>query len=295
MRTALMTATHRPHREPVAVYFVPVVILLAFVFVFPLAYTVWLIFQETRYFTTVGPAGMDNVTAMVADPRLLTNIRNTLVYAFGTLALALPAGLGAALLLQRLTRGVAFSRSLLLLPWLMSQATVGTIWVWFLNPNYGPASYAASEIGLGRLAVFAHPTLAMLALILITAWWSYPQAMVFFLGALQMVPRDLYDSVRVDGGGALVTFRHVVWPFIRNTTITGVIVLVMLYMQMVTIILVTTGGGPIASTETLSMRIYNQLFRDFSLAGAAASSILLFGVNIAFTLMSVRLRSREEF
>ena len=276
-----------------APYFLPAVLLLAFVFIIPLGYTIWLSFQETSYFTTVGPAGIENFRRLVQDPRFYTNLANTLTYAAGALIIALPAGLGAALLLQRLTRGVVFARSLLLLPWLMSQATVGVIWIWFLNPNFGPASFAAREAGLGPLAVFASPGLAMMSLILITAWWSYPQAMVFFLGALQMVPNDLYDSVKVDGGGTLVTFRHVIWPFVRNTAVTGAIVLVMLYMQMVTIILVTTGGGPLATTETMSMRVYNELFRDFDLAAAATSALVLFLVNVIFTAVFLRLRQRE--
>lgn len=280
-------------RWSAAPYFLPAVTLLAFVFVFPLGFTIWLAFQETAYFSTVGPAGIENFERIAQDSRFYTNLGNTLTYAAGALVIALPAGLGAALLLQRMSTGVVFGRALLLLPWLMSQATVGVIWFWFLNPNFGPASYAAREIGLGPLAVFASPGLAMLALIFITAWWSYPQAMVFFLGALQMVPHDLYDSVKVDGGGAIVTFRHVIWPFVRNTAITGAIVLVMLYMQMVTIILVTTGGGPLATTETMSMRVYNQLFRDFDLAAAATSALVLFMVNVVLTALFLRLRQRE--
>jgi len=68
----------------------------------------------------------------------------------------------------------------------------------------------------------------------------------------------------------------------------------MLYVQMVTIILVTTRGGPLGATETLSMRVFNQTFNDFNLSGASATAILLFTVNIILTLAAIRFRRKES-
>jgi multiple sugar transport system permease protein len=61
----------------------------------------------------------------------------------------------------------------------------------------------------------------------------------------------------------------------------------------VTIILVTTRGGPLGATETLSMRVYNQTFLDFDLSGASATAILLFAVNTVLTLVAIRFRRKE--
>jgi multiple sugar transport system permease protein len=65
-------------------------------------------------------------------------------------------------------------------------------------------------------------------------------------------------------------------------------------VQMVTIILVTTRGGPLRATETLSMRVFNQTFNDFNLSGASATAILLFTVNIVLTLAAIRFRRKES-
>jgi ABC-type sugar transport system permease subunit len=133
----------------------------------------------------------------------------------------------------------------------------------------------------------------MIALIIITAWWSYPQSMLFFLGALQTVPSSLKETVLIDGGGAWTSFWNVTFPFIRNSAVTVAIVLLMLYCQMVTMILVTTAGGPVRSTETMSMRVFNQLFTDFNLSGAASSAVLLFIINLVLTLVVINLRRKE--
>ena len=193
--------------------------------------------------------------------------------------------------LHRFKRSV---RSLFLLTWLMSQATVGTIWLWFLNPNFGPATAITKSLGFGPTDVFSSPTTALLAVTLITAWWSYPQAMLLFLGALQTIPVELRESLKVDGGGLWHDFVNITLPFLRNTIVSVVVVLLMLYVQMVTIILVTTRGGPLRATETLSMRVFNQTFNDFNLSGASATAILLFTVNIVLTLAVIRFRRKES-
>jgi multiple sugar transport system permease protein len=176
----------------------------------------------------------------------------------------------------------------------MSQATAGTIWLWFLNPNFGPATAITKSLGMGPTDVFSSPGKALLAVTLITAWWSYPQAMLLFLGALQTIPEELRESLRVDGGGLWHDFVNITLPYLRNTIVSVVVVLLMLYVQMVTIILVTTRGGPLGATETLSMRVYNQTFNEFDLSGASATAILLFAVNIALTLVAIRFRRKES-
>jgi multiple sugar transport system permease protein len=146
---------------------------------------------------------------------------------------------------------------------------------------------------MGPTDVFSSPTSALVAVTLITAWWSYPQAMLLFIGALQTVPRELREGLQVDGGNAWHSFRHITIPYIRNTIVSVTVVLLMLYVQMVTIILVTTRGGPLIATETLSMRVFNQMFVDYDLSGASATAMLLFVVNSILALAAMRFRRKE--
>ena len=212
----------------------------------------------------------------------------------GALVIALPAGLLSATVLNSLHNFKRTVRGLFLLPWLMSQATAGVIWLWFLNPNFGPVTAITTSLGMGPTDVFSSPTSALVGVTLITAWWSYPQAMLLFLGALQTIPVELRESLKMDGGGIWRGFVSITLPYLRNTIVSVVIVLLMLYVQMVTIILVTTRGGPLGATETLSMRVFNQTFNDFDLSGASATAILLFAVNVVLTLVAIRFRRKES-
>jgi multiple sugar transport system permease protein len=258
-----------------------------------LFYTVWTALHETNYYAIAEFSGLTSFTALFTDPGLPAQIGTTLAFSLGALVIALPAGLLSAIVLNNLHRFKRTVRSLFLLPWLMSQATAGTIWMWFLNPNFGPATAITRSLGFGPTDVFSSPGMALLAVTLITAWWSYPQAMLLFLGALQTIPEELRESLRMDGGGAWRGFVSITLPYLRNTIVSVIVVLLMLYVQMVTIILVTTRGGPLAATETLSMRVFNQTFVDFDLSGASATAILLFTVNIVLTLAAIRFRRKE--
>lgn len=275
-------------------YVVPVTAVFLFVFVGPLIYTAWTALHETSYYQIGKFSGLNSFAELFADSELPARIWTTLVFSLGALVIALPAGLLSAIVLNNLHRFKRSIRSLFLLPWLLSQATAGTIWLWFLNPNYGPASAITQALGFGPTDVFSSPSSALVAVTLMTAWWSYPQAMLLFLGALQTIPVELYESLKVDGGGIRHAFLNVTLPHLRNTIVSVVIVLLMLYVQMVTIILVTTRGGPIGATETLSMRVYNQMFDKFDLSGASATAILLFAVNIVLTLVAIRFRRKES-
>jgi multiple sugar transport system permease protein len=289
-------AVIRRRREDrrVWLYVLPVSAVFLFVFIGPLFYTAWTALHETTYYQIGEFSGLNSFVELISDPDLPNSIRTTLVFSLGALIIALPAGLLSAIVMNSLHRFKRSVRSLFLLTWLMSQATVGTIWLWFLNPNFGPATAITKSLGFGPTDVFSSPTTALLAVTLITAWWSYPQAMLLFLGALQTIPEELRESLKVDGGGLWHDFVNITLPFLRNTIVSVVIVLLMLYVQMVTIILVTTRGGPLRATETLSMRVFNQTFNDFNLSGASATAILLFTVNIILTLAAIRFRRKES-
>jgi multiple sugar transport system permease protein len=275
-------------------YVLPVSAVFLFVFIGPLFYTAWTALHETKYYQIGEFSGLNSFVELLSDPDLPSSIRTTLVFSLGALIIALPAGLLSGIVLNSLHRFKRSVRSLFLLTWLLSQATAGTIWLWFLNPNFGPATAITKSLGFGPTDVFSSPTTALLAVTLITAWWSYPQAMLLFLGALQTIPEELRESLKVDGGGLWHDFVNITLPFLRNTIVSVVVVLLMLYVQMVTIILVTTRGGPLGATETLSMRVFNQTFNDFNLSGASATAILLFTVNIVLTLAAIRFRRKES-
>jgi multiple sugar transport system permease protein len=288
------TVRRRRGDARVWLYVLPVSAVFLFVFVGPLIFTAWTALHETTYFQIGEFSGLNSFVDLFTDDGLGRQIATTLAFSFGALVIALPAGLFSAVVLNNLHHFKRTIRALFMLPWLLSQAIAGTIWLWFLNPNFGPATAITTSLGFGPTDAFSNPTSALVAITLITAWWSAPQAMLLFLGALQTIPVELRESLTVDGGGVWYQFKDVTLPFLRNTIVSVIVVLLMLYVQMVTIILVTTRGGPLDATETLSMQVYNQAFNDFDLSGASATAILLLALNVVLTLIALRFRRKEN-
>ena len=273
-------------------WFLPVLILVSVVTLYPAAVVVWLSLQTTRFYQTLGFAGVSNYVQLLTSASFWHLNVNSLLYVTGVLALVLPGGLGSALLLQALGRGRSLLRVILLIPWTLSLAVLGSFWLLLLNPSYGPVSYVLTSIGIAPGLMLGDPQLALLLVILVTAWWSFPYVMVMMSAALQGIPQELYEAVSIDGGSRLASFRYVTWPFIAPTLGSTGLVLAILYLTMVTLIIVMTGGGPLRSTTTWSFEIFRDGFQSIDVAPASALSIVVLAINLLLGYAYTKLTGR---
>jgi multiple sugar transport system permease protein len=115
-------------------WFVSVLLLLLTVTLYPTLFVVWMSFQKTRYYDLAGFVGLANYVDTLSSRAFWETTYTSLVYMAGSLVLSLGLGVLAALVLNNLTRGGAVLRVLTLVPWTLSMAVVGTIWLWLFNP-----------------------------------------------------------------------------------------------------------------------------------------------------------------
>jgi multiple sugar transport system permease protein len=285
------TTARRDWATPI-VWFGPALILLFTVTLYPTAVVVWLSLSRTHYYDVLGWAGVANYFSVLTSPAFWDLTYNSLVYMIGSLALVLPVGLFAALALQTMKRGASYFRVLLLLPWTLSMAVVGCFWLWLLNPSYGPISYAIKTIGLSPGLMLGDPDIALFLLILVTAWWSFPYVMVLMSAALQSIPAELYEAIDIDGGGFWPRLRHVVWPHVDATLGSTALALGIMYLTLITLILVLTGGGPIGATSTWSFDVFITAFRSVDVAPSSVVSIIVLLFNLLLGLVYLRLTGR---
>jgi multiple sugar transport system permease protein len=285
------TAANRDWATPI-IWFGPALILLLAVTIYPTGMVVWLSLNRTRYYDVIGWAGLSNYASVLTSPAFWDLTFNSLAYLIGSLAIVLPVGLLSAMALQTMKRGASYFRVLLLLPWTLSMAVVGCFWLWLLNPSYGPISYAAQSIGLTPGLMLGDPSIALLLLIAVTAWWSFPYVMVMMSAALQSIPAELYEAIGIDGGGFWSRLRHVVWPHIAATLGSTALSLSIMYLTLITLILVLTGGGPLGETSTWSFEVFITAFRSVDVSPSAVISIIVLIVNLLFGLVYTRLTGR---
>src|SRR5579862_5328663 len=262
----------------------PAIVLVLMVSIYPVFDAVTLSLYATKYAEKLRFVGLQNYADLLADPAIWKAATNSLVYTIGSLAIAIPFSLGVAVLLNRPSRMQGALRTIAILPWVISQTITALLWAWLLNADFGPVTYGVDALFGVRTAVLASPTWAMVALIGINIWSSYPQATLLMLAALQTIPRELYEAAHIDGAGSARSFRHITLPLIRPTLVVVIIQLTLLYFNMVTLVYVFTGGGPLSSTETLALRVLKTSFEDWNLGHGAALGLIITLINLAFSL-----------
>ena len=272
-------------------YLVPAIFIVSLISFYSVGYAIYVSLHKTFYLKIGSFVGLKNYFAVLHSSDVFNSIRVSIVYVFSSLAFTLLLSLSMALLLNRTRRSVNVFRVTILLPWVFSQCTTGLLWTWLLNPSYGPFNYVLFEWGIGRINFFGNMKYALPTVIAVNVWWSYPLPTLFFLATLQSIPKDLYEVAQIDGASSTARFAHITLPFLSNTLFVVMIIQTMLYFNMVTLIYVLTGGGPLATTETLSFKIFFETLFNVRIDRATALSVMLFTFNLFFaTLYAVVLR-----
>jgi multiple sugar transport system permease protein len=276
-------------------WFAPVIALLVIVMVYPTVSLVWMSVHEMKFFQPTHFVGLQNYRDVIHSDGFVQLTTVSLAFVAGSLALALSIGLGTALLVQALgKRTAAAVRTVLLLPWTLSMTVVGCLWLWLLNPSYGPVKYALSKLGVQSGLMLGNPDLALPLIIVTTAWWSFPYAMVLVTAALQSVPKELYDAVDIDGGTRVHRFKFVTWPHIFPTLGSTGLALAITYFTLVSLIIVMTGGGPLGATTTFSFAIFKETVQSVDISPAAVISMIILFANVLLGIVYKFVTNRSQ-
>lgn len=277
--------------EPL-LWFMPVVVLLLAVSLYPTLFVIWMSFQKTRFYDLAGFVGLANYIEALTSRTFWETTYTSLVYMAGSLVLSLVLGVFAALILNNLGRTGKLLRVVTLFPWTLSMAVVGTVWLSLLNPSYGPISYFLRQLGIAPGLMLGDPELALWLTILVTSWWSFPYVMVIVTAAIQSIPKELYEAVQVDGGGWRAKLRNVTWPHLIPTLGSTALTLGIQFLTLVTLLIVLTGGGPLGATTTLSFEVFRGTVQAVNIGPTAVYSIVILIANIILGVVYTRLTGR---
>jgi multiple sugar transport system permease protein len=286
--------THSGSRFSWAPYlwFAPAILILFLVTLYPSVFVTWLSLQKTRYYDLTGFVGLANYAEVLGSSAFWDTTFISLSYVVGSLAGAIILGMAAALVLNHAGATGSVLRVLILFPWTLSMSVVGSIWLWLLNPSFGPIPYLMQVIGLDPGLMLGDPGLALPLIIVVTAWWSFPYVMVMATAAMQSIPKELYEAVEIDGGGALIKFRHITLTQILPTLGSTALTLSIMYLTLMTLIIVMTGGGPLGSTTTLSFEAFRGTVQAVNIGPTAVVSIVVLLINVALGVLYIRLTGR---
>jgi multiple sugar transport system permease protein len=239
--------------------------------------------------STLRFVGLQNYARLLQTPLFWQAFGNTLYFVVVGVPVSVGLSLFAALLLHsRFVRWSGFFRTALFAPVVTTIVAVAVIWRYLLHTRYGLINQAFESIGLSPIDWLGDPHWSMPAIILFSAWKNFGYNMIILLAALQSVPREVYESARVDGAGALRQFTDMTVPLLLPTLVMVGIMTVTGYFQLFAEPYVMTQGGPLRSTVSVLYFMYEEGFRWWNLGNASAVAFLLFVVIFAVSWVLLR-------
>lgn len=219
--------------------------------------------------------GLRNYTDLLSDPAFWHSVQVTLVFVAASVGLEFLIAFGLALVFFRGLPGDKIMRALILLPMLCAPVVVGLLARFSLEPTFGIVNQLLRVVGLGTHDFLGNISLALPTLIAIDVWQWTPFLFLILLAAMQGVPEEVIEASKIDGASWPRIIWHQFLPILQYPILVGLALRVIDAFRVYDLVFMTTRGGPIDVTSTMSWQIYDVGFRSFTISYAAAYSWLL--------------------
>jgi multiple sugar transport system permease protein len=259
----------------------------------PAAGTVAMSLQDWDLVRMPSFRGLGNFRELVADPVFRIALRNSMLFAAIAVPLRLVGALTFALLLHRGGRVFALGRAAVLVPTIVPDVAYALLWLWILNPLYGPVNVALGSLGLPTPAWLTQPTPARWAIV-IMAVFQLGEGFLIAVAARGQVPRELHDLAAVSGAGPWGRFVRVTLPLMAPALLLILMrdTIVTLQTTFVPALIVTDGGPPPYATTYLPLFAYRNAFEYLRYGYASAANVLMLILTASILWLQFRLIRR---
>jgi len=220
-------------------------------------------------------AGFANYQQLFASPLFRQVMKNTFVFAFGTVPFSIGLAMYLAVQLNRRFRGSALFRTIFFYPTVIPMMSAATIWLFMYTPQYGVVNRLLVLFGFGELNLLGNSATALPAIMLMTVWKDAGYFMLFYLAGLQNLPAELYEAAELDGASPWAQFRRLTLPLLMPTTLFVTTVSLINSFKTVDQLFLMTAGGPNNATNLLLYHLYEQAFSFYDRGVAAALTVIL--------------------
>lgn len=273
----------------------PALLLLLFVYGYPIIRAFWLSLFTQNLGTELQPvfSGVENYVRMAGDGRFWQSFWVTSVFTVSAVLLELLLGLGIALVLNEQFKGRSLVRTAAIIPWALPTALIGLAWAWIFNDQFGVVNDILLRLGLIKTGInwLGDPNLALFAVIIADVWKTTPFISILLLAGLQSISPDLYEAHSIDGATPWQSFYKITLPLLMPQILIALLFRFAQSFGVFDLIAVMTGGGPGGATEVVSLYIYSTVMRylDFGYGSAlvvVTFLLLILAVAIASFLLS---------
>ncbi len=306
-------------------YLVPAFLVMGVITYYPMLYQVWMSFTDYGLKNLRFDAPAPNFVGLANYINILTNniglsyydfarmLGFNLWWTFSNVIIHVTLGILIAVLLNR--QGLWFRgiyRAIYILPIVIPQIIVASIFRNMFDPQYGAINQGLAAVGRAFFGLPAsifqihwidqvdYPvswiplTLSYYALLITNVWLGWPFMTIVASGALQSIPKDLYEAARIDGASEPQQFWRITLPLLRPAMVPAAVYGIVMTFNLFSLIYFLSGGGPLRQTEILVTQAYRLINEQRLYGVAAAFCIYIFFILMALTLITNAITKATE-
>ena len=272
----------------------PQIIITLVFFIWPASQAIYQSFLiEDAFGLSTEFVWFENFTILFGDKHYLSAFGRTLFFSAAVALLSMSMALVLAGFADRIVRGATAYRTLLIWPYAVAPVLAGALFVFMFNPTLGIFPFLLDMIGVDWNH-YLNGKQAMALVIFAAAWKQIAYNFLFYLAAMQSIPRSVIEAAAIDGAGPIRRFWDLIFPLISPTTFFLLVInAVYAFFDTFGIIHAVTQGGPANATTILVYKVYNDGFVGLDLGGSAAQSVILMILVIAMTVVQFRYVERR--
>ncbi len=271
----------------------PALIYVVVVTQIPFVVTLWYSFQS-YFWNSTAPAhftGLSNYSTVFTNAAFRDSLVRSVVMTATAVIAAMILGVALALLLDRKFLGRGVVRTLIITPFLVMPAAAALVWAYpMLDANYGLLNYLLAPFGVNHVAWLSVHALASVIVVMVWQWTPFMTLIV--LAGLQSQPPDTLEAAKVDGAGALATFRELTFPHLRPYIELGILLGSIYLVNTFDAVRLMTNGGPGTNTTNIPFYLYQQVNNAFDIGGAAAAGVVTVILTIIVATFALRMFAR---
>ena len=275
-------------------YILPNMILFMVFMIIPVFMALYYSFMDWKGIGDPVFTGLENYQWLFTDDTFWKSLWNTAYYTLATVPFIMVLALFLAMLLNMALPLKGVFRAAIYLPAVVSTVVVGMIFTWLFQDQVGLINYLLNLLGIESIQWANDPKFAMIMLVAATIWQRTGYNMVIYLAGLQGISQEYYEAAIVDGASNWQRFRYLTLPLLKTTHVFVMITCVIHSFRSFDLVYTMTKGGPLNSTKTMVMYIYELAFTRSQFGRASAAGVALFTIMVVLTAVRFMNNKAEE-
>jgi len=270
------------------------VVIVSFSTIYPLFFSFEFSLWKAKRFEKQSFVWFENYINLARSSRFWLSVLRTSFFAFTGVIITTVMGFILALLLRKPSKIHSIYKTAILIPWVTNEIVFSLMWTWVLNPQMSPIYYIIDILGLPAINLLNDTNFALITLTVINGLRAVGFALVMMLASFSMIPKEVEQAAEVDGCYGLKTIWYIYIPMLKPVTMIVIIVLTISFFNIIGMVLFMTGGGPVRSTELLSIRLYREGFTYFNISLASTLTTIVLTINLFLAWIYKRLLNEDS-